>query len=446
MRTTFEETFQGESQKNSTYKTNLQSELIEEREVVDLEENLLRLKKEIQRTSERPGKRSNDAQSLSSLKVYKQRGLLKTSHGPRKNMNLTFNKLAGIQKNLKKKQKFRKNKKNFGQGLNGKLYSTMDDNITRQVQSHFKNLNKIAESLQGDKEEISEEKNLLKWRKDRIKNYGKGKFKKGQSKKKKHKSPRGMKRKSTLSEIKKQFKNKKKQITSSLDLKSFISQKKKQKSKEPEILILVSGNYSKFTENETFTENKSEFSKLNLSERAKTEKKPAVHPKSRFSQRKNQQQGSLLNNLVPKDNSKSSNMVNQNESKNPPKTTVSKAENFEVSADSSFEWLMDDKGLPISDMDPSLMNSIEPGNKAKNDSMRRIKEGMSDQWNRHSFQRKEEKQGNNQRRSLGKKFRRNNNVSVEIYENRPRSKEREQSKHSADIMIENKLISQVFDK
>lgn len=431
LRTTFEETFQDESKSNwknnSLLKNPLQSQIIEEKEIVDLEENLLRLKKEIQKTSERPRKRSNDAQSLSSLKVFKQRGLLKKSHGPRKNMNLTFNKLAGIQKNLKKQQ-LKKNKKMFNQGNNGKLYSTMDDNITRQVQSHFKNLNKITESHYGGDE--LEEKDLLKWRKNRIKNYGKGKFRKTQKK-----SPKTMKRKSTLTEIKKKWKNKKKQITSSLDLKSFISQQKKQKSKEPEILILVSGNYSKFTENGTFTENKSEFSKLNLSERAKTEKKPPL-PKSRFSQRKKLQQGSLPNNLIPEDNFSSKLIPIKKE--NIPKTTVSKAENLGVSADSSFEWLMDDKGLPISDIDPSLMNSIE--GKIKNESMRRINRG-SEQWNQQSFQRNKGK-----RRSLGKKFRRNDNVSVEIYENRLKSKERDQSKHSADIMIENKLISQVFDK
>ena len=233
--------------KKSVDKVISKRKAIEENDVIDLEEDLLKLKKEIQREELKPGNSSMDEQSISSLKVYKSKGLLKSIHAPRKKVNLTFDKLAGIQKNLKKKCKNNRNKKTFIKNLNGKLYNTMDDNITREIKSHYKNLNQITESRHPDMEESNQEKQLLKWRKERIKNYGKGKFKKSnprQGVKTQKSTPKTLKRKSTFSEIKKKWKNKKKEIAASVDMNSFPSKKK-----EPEILILVSGNYSQKSKN-----------------------------------------------------------------------------------------------------------------------------------------------------------------------------------------------------
>ena len=429
---------------NRSVKKGLKRE-IDEEDVMHFEEDLMRLKKEIQLEETFPEKSNPDQQSLSSLKVYKSRGMLKSTHGPRKKVNLTFNKLAGIQQNLKKKHT-KLNKKMFSQGVAGKLYNTMDDNITRQVKSHFKNLNKIAESPLQDSEEETPEKNLLKWRKNRIKNYGKGKFKKGDSRKNKTKktsSPKKMKRKSTLSEIKKQWKNKKKEIANSVDLKSSTMKK----NKDPEILIFVGGNYSKKSENRDFSEER------NFSEKAKTEhKKQPKKSKFYLSKPKQMVQSSLPNNNLKEVKYKSKNLIKPlTPNENVPKTTVSKPDAFHISADSSFEWLMDDKGLPISDMDPSLMNSVDYHERLKKapDSIREMGIGMSEQWNRKSFNPSHAKRISpisDIRRSLGKKFRVKNDISVEIYGDKPDSKDKNLSKHSADLMIENKLVSQVFDK
>lgn len=397
---------------------------IGETEVKDLEEDLLRLKRDME-DGPKPERASTDAQSLSSLKVYKQRGMLKASHGPRKKRNLTFNKLAGIKKGLKQKTK---PKKKMRKGLSGKLYSTMDDNITRQVTAHYEELKQIKEK---EGAEATPETNLLQWRKNRIKGYGKARFKKESLKKGSESDNSPTKRKSTLSEIKKQWRSKKKAMATSLDTRSL--KPKTKRLKEPQIVILVGGGQPQpQIKSEDFDADK--FIKKEL-------KTPT---KSSFA---NKQHSFPNNSLV--ETEPGAFRKNNGRRERAPKTTVSRQDPFHISADSSFEWLMDDKGLPISDMDPSLMNSIDQNDRRRkaNDSMRGMHEGLSEHWNRESFQRAPAQRmaPSDVRRSLGKRFRVKPDISVEIYGERQKKKAN-QSEHSADLMIENKLVSQIFDK